>query len=202
MKRALKAVAALIATIMVVPAVGLFRLGAILGGQDRAFPGWSQAFALFPGQTGVYLRRAFYRAVLREFANDACVGFGTVFSHATAQVGPRAYVGVGCSLGDVTLEPDSLVASHVSIMNGASQHGIDRTDIPIREQHGVWKRVTVGRGAWIGERSVVMADIGRHCIVGAGSVVTRPIPDYAIAVGAPARVIRFRQPAAAASVDG
>jgi acetyltransferase-like isoleucine patch superfamily enzyme len=46
-----------------------------------------------------------------------------------------------------------------------------------------------------------MADIGRHCIVGAGAVVTKAIPDYAMAVGVPARVIgdrrhRRRPPAA------
>jgi acetyltransferase-like isoleucine patch superfamily enzyme len=39
-----------------------------------------------------------------------------------------------------------------------------------------------------------MADVGRHCIIGAGSVVTQPIPDYAVAVGVPARVVRSRLP--------
>jgi acetyltransferase-like isoleucine patch superfamily enzyme len=40
---------------------------------------------------------------------------------------------------------------------------------------------------------VILADIGKHCVIGAGSVVTKPIPDYAIAVGVPARVIRSRR---------
>jgi len=92
----------------------------------------------------------------------------------------------------VTLEDDVLVSSHVSIINGGAQHGIERLDIPIREQPGTWTRVTVGRDTWIGEHATVMADVGKHCIIGAGSVVTKPIPDYAIAVGNPARVIRFR----------
>jgi serine acetyltransferase len=34
--------------------------------------------------------------------------------------------------------------------------------------------------------------VGKHCVVGAGSVVTKPLPDYAIAVGVPAKVIRYR----------
>jgi acetyltransferase-like isoleucine patch superfamily enzyme len=93
----------------------------------------------------------------------------------------------------VTLEDDVLLGSHVSVMNGGAQHGIERLDIPIREQPGKWPRVTIGRDSWIGERSVVMADVGKHCVISAGSLVMNPIPDYAIAMGVPARVIRYRK---------
>jgi acetyltransferase-like isoleucine patch superfamily enzyme len=167
-------------------------LSAGLVGRSAAFPGWSQALSLLPGLTGMYLRWAFYRRVLPECGQDACIGFGTTFSHPTARVGRKVYVGAFCSLGDVTLEDDVLIASHVSVMNGPAQHRIDRLDIPIREQPGTWPHVTVGRDSWIGERAVVMADVGKHCVIAAGSVVTKPIPDYAIAVGSPARVVRFR----------
>jgi acetyltransferase-like isoleucine patch superfamily enzyme len=92
----------------------------------------------------------------------------------------------------VTLEDDVLLGSHVSITNGAAQHGIDRLDIPIREQPGTWPRVTIGQDTWIGDRAVIMADVGKHCVIGAGSVVTTPIPDCTIAVGVPARVVRSR----------
>lgn len=85
-----------------------------------------------------------------------------------------------------------LISSHVSIPSGGKQHGIDRLDLPIREQPGIWSRVTIGRDSWIGDRAVVLADVGRHCVIGAGSVVTEPIPDYAVAVGVPAKVVRFR----------
>ena len=48
---------------------------------------------------------------------------------------------------------------------------------------------------WFGTRSVVMPGciIGNHVIIGANSVVTRDIPDYAVVGGAPARIIRFRK---------
>jgi acetyltransferase-like isoleucine patch superfamily enzyme len=134
--------------------------------------------------------------VFRRCAADAWLGFGTVFSHPTAEVGRKVYVGVYCCLGAITLEDDVLIGSHVSIANGGAQHGIDRIDVPIREQQGVWPRVTVGRDSWIGDRAVVLADVGQGCVVGAGSVVTRPLPDYAVAVGVPARVIRYRNGAA------
>jgi virginiamycin A acetyltransferase len=192
MKAHLKVLANNIAIILVLPAVLLFRLGRLAVGPEKAFPGWSQAFALIPGLAGVYLRRAFYRLVFPRCAEDACLGFGTVFSHPTAEVGRGTYVGVYCCLGAVMLEDDVLISSHVSVMNGSAQHSIDRLDVPIREQPGTWPRVTIGRDSWIGDRAVVMADVGRHCVIGAGSVVSKPIPDYAIAVGVPARVVRYR----------
>jgi acetyltransferase-like isoleucine patch superfamily enzyme len=53
--------------------------------------------------------------------------------------------------------------------------------------------VRIGAGSWIGSASVVMADIGQESIIGAGTVVTKPIPEYSFAAGVPARVIRDRR---------
>lgn len=192
MKALLKSVADSLATLAVLPVYWLYRFGAIVFGADRAFPGYSQAFALLPGICGTYLRRAFYQLVLPRCGAGASLSFGAIFSHPTAEVGRHVYVGPYCSLGNITLEDDVLLGSYISVTNGGKQHGIDRLDIPIREQSGQWPRVTIGRDTWIGDRAVVMANVGAHCVVGAGSVVTRPIPDYAIAMGVPARVVRYR----------
>ena len=186
--------------LMIVPAL-LYALAALLLGRQKAFAGWSQAFSLLPGLCGVYLRRAFYWYVLPRCEADACLSFGTVFSHATARVGRRVYVGMYCCLGDVTLGDDVLIGSHVSIINGGGQHGIERLDIPVREQPGEWPRVTVGEDSWIGDRAVVLANVGKHCVIGAGAVVCSPIPDYAVALGVPARVIRYRNGAPASRVS-
>ncbi|MBL8820425.1 MAG: acyltransferase [Planctomyces sp.] len=193
MKSILKQMVRMICTILVLPAVALCRLQAVVGGRDRAFSGWSQFFALFPGLCGVHLRHAFCRQVMSGCADGAWIGFGTIFSHAGASIGKSAYIGNFCSIGDVAIEDDVLIASHVSIMNGCRQHGTARLDIPIREQPGVYEPVTIGRDSWIGEHATVAASVGKHCIIGAGSVVLKPIPDYSIAVGVPARVIRDRR---------
>lgn len=52
--------------------------------------------------------------------------------------------------------------------------------------------VRIGKGTWIGERCGILrgADIGEHCIIGANSIVTGHIPDWSVAVGAPARVVK------------
>jgi len=192
MKRALKFLANLVALLLVLPAFLLYGLAALLVGKDRAFPGWSQAFSLLPGVSGVYLRRAFYCLSLRRCSFDCWPGFGVLFSHPGTEIGRRVYIGPYCCLGDITLEDDALLGSHVSVMNGSQQHGIDRLDVPIREQPGNWVRVTVGRDSWVGDRALVLADVGHHCVIGAGAVVSRAIPDFAIAVGVPARVVRFR----------
>lgn len=191
-RRVAKATVEAIAVTVVLPAAVAFRLSATLIGSGKAFPGWSQAFSLLPGLTGQYLRRAFYSLTLDRCDEGACITFGTIFSHATASVGRNVYIGANCSIGSVTIEDDVLIASNVSIMNGSAQHGIERLDIPIRDQPGEFVPVTVGEGSWIGERATIAADVGKHCVIGAGAVVTKPIPDYAIALGVPARVVRFR----------
>jgi len=192
MKTTIKTIANVVALLLVLPGVLCYAIHALAAGSRRAFPGWSQAFSLLPGVTGVYLRRAFYRMVLARCDTDASITFGTVISHPTASIGRKVYVGAFCCLGDVTLEDDVLLGSHVSVANGPAQHGIERLDIPIREQPGVWPRVTIGQDTWIGDRATVLADVGRHAVIGAGAVVTKPIPDYAIAVGVPAKVVRYR----------
>jgi acetyltransferase-like isoleucine patch superfamily enzyme len=192
MKDALKAAANAAALLLVIPVLVTYWLASMILGRDQAFPGFSQAMALLPGVSGTYLRRAFYRLVLARCQPGCHLSFGTIISHPTAEIGRSVYVGAYGCLGDITLEDDVLLGSHVSIINGGGQHGIERLDVPIREQPGIFRRVTIGRDSWIGDRSVVLADVGCHCVVGAGSVVTKPIPDYAIAVGNPARVLRFR----------
>jgi len=192
MRSALKTAANFLALVAVSPAICLYWISAAIIGPTRAFPGWSQAMSLFPGLTGAYLRRAFYRWVLPRCESGSVMSFGAVFSHPTASMGKDVYVGVYCCLGDVALEDDVLIGSHVSIMNGSRQHGIERLDVPVREQPGVWPKVTIGRDSWIGDRAVVMADVGQHCVVGAGAVVTRPVPDYAIVVGSPAKIVSWR----------
>jgi carbonic anhydrase/acetyltransferase-like protein (isoleucine patch superfamily) len=62
--------------------------------------------------------------------------------------------------------------------------------------------IRIGRGSWLGERVSVLrgADIGRYCVIGANSVVKGTIPDYSVAVGAPARVVGSTRPSG--SSDG
>ena len=175
------------------PAIVVYRLQAIVMGRSKVFPGWSQMLSLLPGFTGVHLRNAFFRLTMNQCSAESHIGFGTIFSGADVSVGSGVYIGQYCSIGEVTIESDVLIASHVSIMNGCHQHGTKRLDVPIREQGGHHEAVTIGEDTWLGERAIVAASVGKHCIIGAGSLVLHPVPDYCIAVGVPARILRDRR---------
>ena len=194
MRQFVKSVAHIVALALVLPVYALYAVSAQLLGKMRVFPGYAQAFSLLPGISGQWLRRAFFRLTLPRCGDGSVVSFGVLLTHPATEIGQQAYIGPYSCLGDVVIEDDVLIASQVSITNGTRQHGIERLDIPIREQPGQWPRMTIGQDSWIGERSVVMADVGRHCVVGAGSVVTKPVPDYAIVVGVPARIVDWRGP--------
>lgn len=188
----MKRVARFLITIFVLPTILLYYACRLILPKQRAFADFSQLMALCPGILGEYARHAFYRAVLPRCGTDACVGFGVILSHPTAKIGNRVYIGPYSVLGDVTLEDDVLLASGVSIANGTRQHGIDRVDIPIREQPGEFPPLVIGEDSWLGERAIVLANVGKHCVVGAGSLVLDDVPDYAIVVGVPAKVVKMR----------
>jgi len=71
-------------------------------------------------------------------------------------------------------------------------HGFADIARPISEQSMPEQPVIIGAGSWLGHGTVVLpgSTIGRHVVVGANSVVTGDLPDFSVAVGAPARVVR------------
>ena len=195
MREQLKSLARAGAVVLVSPALLSFAIRRGVMGRDRALEGSSQALALLPGVLGAYLRRAFLSVVLQQCDPTVTVEFGTLFSHTGTRMEANVYVGPRCHLGLVHLERDVLLAAGVHVPSGGDTHGTGAIDRPIREQSGARSLVTIGEGTWIGSAAIVLADVGKHCVIGAGAVVTKPIPDYAVAVGVPARVVKDRRDA-------
>ena len=191
-KRLAKGTVLALATLLALPWLISFWIGGMLLGRNRALEGASQGLACLPGITGSYIRRAFLARVLTRCATSADVGFGTLFSQCGAVIEDNVYIGPRCHLGLVHIERDVLIAAGVHIPSGGRTHFTDDLTVPIREQGGERSMVVIGEGAWIGSAAVVLADVGKGTIVGAGSVVTKPLPDFVIAAGVPARVIRSR----------
>lgn len=111
----------------------------------------------------------------------------------------RLIIKEGSNIGDfahiyatneIVIDKCVLLANFVYISDNI--HGYEDINMPIICQPIVQKKtVHIGEGSWIGEHvCIIGASIGKHCVIGANSVVTKDIPDYCIAVGAPARVIK------------
>jgi len=199
MKELLRGVVRLMATILVLPLWVQFVLIGQLKSKDLALCDTTEFLSLFPGIVGQYLRNAFLRLTIYCHPT-AGIGFGTTFSKVKTRIGENVYIGAFCSIGLATIERNALLASGVYVTSGSQQHGIKELTIPIKEQPGIIKRVTIGEGCWIGSQATIMADVGKGAVVAAGAVVTKPVPDYAIVGGVPARVIKSRLPEQAPSV--
>jgi acetyltransferase-like isoleucine patch superfamily enzyme len=113
-------------------------------------------------------------------------------------VGPNTYIQAGCVLNafvsSIIIGADCLIAHYCAFM--PYQHSFADTGRPIHKQPLTSRgNIVLEDDVWLGLNVCVMdgVTIGKGAIVGAGAVVTKDIPPYAIAVGAPARVIRFRQ---------
>ena len=191
-REALKSAARGVALVCMTPALASFAIRARILSRDRAIESTSEWLALVPGLAGQYLRRAFYSRALAHCHHTVTIEAGTIFCRAGARLDERVYVGGGCRMGLVHIERDALVASGVHIPSGPSTHRIDDLGTVIREQPRGERLVRVGAGSWIGEKALLMADVGPNSVIGGGAVVTRQIPAWSIAAGVPARVIRRR----------
>ena len=190
----LKGLVDFVAMLFALPFFVVYRVCAMLapGRADTFFQSCSEALSIWPGITGGYVRRAFYRLTLRRCANDCSIGFGTVFATPAAEIGSGVYIGTYGNIGHATIGADTLLGSNVTILSGRQQHHFDRLDVPIRHQGGSYARVTVGRDAWIGNGAIVSCDVGDQAIVAAGAIVVRPVSPRTIVGGNPATVIGER----------
>ena len=195
---AIKAAVNTLATFVVFPVFVLYRLVAVLapGRVDRIFQGYSQLMSLWPGITGDFLRRAFYRLTLRRCSANCTIGFGTVFATPEVELGEGVYIGWYGNIGHVSIGDHTLLGSNVTILSGKRQHHFDRLDIPIRHQGGTYTQVDIADDVWIGNGAIVMEAVARQAVVAAGAVVTTAVAERAIVGGNPARVIGQRGSAA------
>ncbi len=186
MRDGLKRIAWAIALLLTFPWAVL----AAFGRFNVGFAFFAQALSLAPGLPGSYLRVAYYSMTLRSCSLESHIGMGSFFAHPQASVGYRVYIGSLCVLGQTSIGDRTQIASNVQILSGRRQHGRSQDGRIEGAEEGVFENIPIGADCWIGAGAIVMAEIGEGTTIGAGSVVTRPIPPRSVAVGNPAKVIR------------
>jgi acetyltransferase-like isoleucine patch superfamily enzyme len=123
-----------------------------------------------------------------------------VYSFSNIRVGDFVNLGLRptilSALSDIVIGSHVIFGPEVMVIGGGHNMGV--VGVPISEvKHKTGNEdlgVTIGDDVWIGARAMILrgVDIGRGAVIGAGSVVTKSVPLYAIAAGNPAKVVGFR----------
>lgn len=105
-------------------------------------------------------------------------------------ISARTFIG---ARAEVFIGHDTIIGPYCSIH--AENHIFEDPDTPIRMQPCSRKGVHIGPDCWIGAKATILdgVTIGQGCVIAAGAVVTKSLPDYAVAVGVPAKVIKYRK---------
>jgi acetyltransferase-like isoleucine patch superfamily enzyme len=137
----------------------------------------------------------------KKFANNASFRPGAyAIGCSKIAIGNRVVIRPNCMLFaetnelmdvSINIEDDVMLGSGVHIY--VSNHSFSMADIPIINQgHMPAKPVLLKKGCWIGANVILLpgVEIGQNSVIGAGSVVTKSIPDRVLAVGNPAKIIK------------
>jgi acetyltransferase-like isoleucine patch superfamily enzyme len=124
------------------------------------------------------------KSVIEDFVTinngvgDVIIGNGSTIGMGNVIIGP-------IHIGSNVIFAQNIVASGLN-------HGYEDVTVPPVLQKVTTKQIIVEDDVWVGANSTITAGvtIGKHCVVGAGSVVTKSLPSYSVAVGNPARVIK------------
>lgn len=139
-----------------------------------------------------------YRNILKDLFAE--IGEGSYVSTPISSIacasgihiGKNVYINGGClfmARGGITIEDDVQIAANVQL--------ISNNHDPYERQILLCRPVVIRQGAWIGAGATILPGVcvGKYAIVGAGAVVTKDVPDYAVVVGNPANVVKELDPA-------
>lgn len=142
------------------------------------------------------LRNSCYRIVLRKMGRNVNICDAvTIIDPSKVSIGDRVsiheytYIAGG---GEITIGNCVAIANNCTIVS--ESHNFFERNIPIKDQGVTAQPVSIGNDVWIGSKVTILGNvkIGNGAIIGAGSVVNKDIPAYAIAVGVPCKVIKYR----------
>ena len=103
------------------------------------------------------------------------------------KLGNNVFINSNClamARGGITIEDDVMLAGNVQLLSN-NHDEYERQIITCEE-------ILIKKGAWLGAGATILAGVtvGKYAIVGAGAIVTKDVPDYAVVIGAPAKVVK------------
>ena len=183
----------IIASIIVLPLIIIVKLEEHITRSEKLFQMSGQFLSLFPGFIGDTLRLGFYFFTLKKCSKDICICFGSLIPHRDTAIGKNSVIGAYSIIGRAEIGEGVLISSRVSILSGKHQHMPGVNENTFSEATIRYDKVKIGSNTWIGEGSIVLANIGKNCLVAAGSIVFKKIQPAVTVAGNPARVVAIRK---------
>lgn len=156
----------------------------------RHLPGSDMPYSLGSKQ----IRRFLCKRIFKKAGKNINIEHGAFFgSGRDIEIGDNSGIGLNCRVSG-PLKIGSEVMMGPDVMIFTQNHRNDRLDIPMRLQTDPKKAVVIEDDVWIAARVIILPGVTIHrgAIVGAGAIVTKDVPEYAIVGGNPARIIRYR----------
>lgn len=142
-------------------------------------------FLYYGKRINIYLKKN-----SKIFENVKFQGNGKILLGENSTIGPNSIID---SNKRIMIGKNVLIADNVSLRD--SDHNFSRIDIPINRQGINTNSIRIHDDVWIGQNVIITkgVKIGKGSVIGANSVVTKSIPEYSVAIGSPAKVIKSRK---------
>jgi maltose O-acetyltransferase len=154
------------------------------------------SFRFYPfGMISMRLRNVICKHIFKFTGKNVNIERGVIFgSGSEIEIGDNSGIGINCQMpSNVKIAQDVMMGPDVLILG--QNHNYDSLEIPMRLQGADSREpVIIETDVWIGARVIILPGlrVGTGSIIGAGSVVTKDVPPFAICAGNPARVLKVR----------
>lgn len=144
-----------------------------------------------------FIREIIFRLMFKKYGKNNNIDFKTYFRYPTKiSIGSNVWINRECQFyaSHFIKDAEIVIGNNIAFGPGvtifSAGHDYTRIDLPDTAQS-----VIIKDNVWIGGRTIILPGviIGEGCIIGAGSVVTKSLLPYSVAVGNPAKVIKRRE---------
>lgn len=157
----------------------------------RHLPGSFSPYSLGSGK----IRRLCAKGMFKHCGKNVNIEHGAFFGGGREiEIGNNSAIGLNARIsGPLAIGDDVMMGPNVSIYT--QNHETENIYKPMRLQTAPKEKVMIGNDCWIGANAVILpgVTVGNGVIIGAGAVVTRDVPDYAVVGGVPAKIIKMRE---------